>query len=348
MSKKVVRMLSGFVLTLPFFLGACSSTVSLKQPTPAPAPAVVKAPSASPAAAPKPVEFKDWEPAPQGGGYYLDDGPAALRPANLDDLPDAVPQVEAILISKTKPYDALGQTFVPQTSLEQPYKQKGRASWYGRKFHGAKTANGEIYDMHQMTAAHPTLPLPSYAKVTNLKNGKSVIVRVNDRGPFLRGRIIDLSYAAAHKLDYIRHGSADVLVEKMTPEIIAAYHADKSGAENPGVGKAGGSAQAIALSKPDVMAVSSSPSLAPQPLNRNPLYLQIGAFSNRSFAENLLGQVASNSEPLGRAGQILSESGLHRVLVGPFATLEQANEAAIQLTAFVPVQPVIKQDLILP
>jgi rare lipoprotein A len=291
--------------------------------------------TASKPAVPPPVKHESWEPAPQGGGYYLDDGPGELRPANLDALPSADPRIEPIAIRNTRPYTVMGQSFTPQTSLEEPYRQKGRASWYGKKFHGAKTANGEIYDMHQMTAAHPTLPLPSYAKVTNLSNGKSVIVRVNDRGPFLRGRIIDLSYAAAYQLDYIKHGSAEVLVEKMTPEVIAQFQAEKNGTRSA---QNGVSIEQVGLSNPSALV----------PLTRQPLWLQIGAFGNKSNAEALVSKVSTNHESFGKASQILSESGIHRVLVGPFSSIDQANEAAIELSAFVEVQPVIKQDLILP
>lgn len=323
------------ILLVPLLgvVAACSS-VPLSQPSPPPPAQISKTPVLKPQP-PEPVKHENWEPAPQGGGYYLDDGPGELRPANLDVLPSAQPQLEPIAIRNTRPYTVMGQDFVPQTSLEEPYQQKGRASWYGKKFHGAKTANGEIYDMHQMTAAHPTLPLPSYAKVTNLSNGKSVIVRVNDRGPFLRGRIIDLSYAAAFQLDYIKHGSAEVLVEKMTPDAIAQYHAER----NSGRAVArGASVEQVSLAKPSTFS----------PVNRTPLYLQIGAFGNKSNAEALVGRVASNHESFGKASKILSESGIHRVLVGPFASIDQANEAAIELSAFVEVQPVIKQDLILP
>jgi len=319
----------GLVVTLGT-LAACSS-VPLDQPTPKPAPAQ----TASKPSVPPPVKHENWEPAPQGGGYYLDDGPGELRPANLDELPSADPRIEPIAIRNTRPYTVMGQSFTPQTSLEEPYRQKGRASWYGKKFHGAKTANGEIYDMHQMTAAHPTLPLPSYAKVTNLSNGKSVIVRVNDRGPFLRGRIIDLSYAAAYQLDYIKHGSAEVLVEKMTPEVIAQFQAEKNGTR---LAQNGVSIEQVGLSNPSALV----------PLTRQPLWLQIGAFGNKSNAEALVSKVSTNHESFGKASQILSESGVHRVLVGPFASIDQANEAAIELSAFVEVQPVIKQDLILP
>lgn len=325
------------VAALSLLMAACSS-VPLNAPVakqPAPQqPAKV----ASKPAPPPPVKHEHWEPAPQGGGYYLDDGPGEVRPANLDALPSAVPQIEPLAIRNTRPYTVMGQNFTPQTSLEEPYSERGRASWYGKKFHGAKTANGEIYDMHQMTAAHPTLPLPSYARVTNLSNGKSVIVRVNDRGPFLRGRIIDLSYAAAFQLDYIKHGSTDVLVEKMTPELIAQYHAERGNTQF---------AQQNQLGRVEQVALGA-PSKAVTPVNRNALYLQIGAFGNKNNAENLLSQVSSGHQGLGKVSQILSESGLHRVLVGPFSTIDQANEAAIELSAFVEVQPVIKQDLILP
>ena len=316
------RLVQGVFMT-PLLLGlvACSS-VSLKDSAPVPQR------TASKPAVPPPVKHENWEPAPQGGGYYLDDGPGDLRPANLDDLPSAEPHIEPIAIRNTRPYTVMGQDFTPQTSLEEPYSQKGRASWYGKKFHGARTANGEIYDMHQMTAAHPTLPLPSYAKVTNLSNGKSVIVRVNDRGPFLRGRVIDLSYAAAFQLDYIHHGSAEVLVEKMTPELIAQHQADKNGVR--------------------VEQVGLSASAVPIPVSRIPLYLQIGAFGNKSNAEALVSKVSTNHENLGKVSRILSESGVHRVLVGPFESVDQANEAAIELSAFVSVEPVIKQNLILP
>src|SRR5690242_1889807 len=111
-------------------------------------------------------------PPPRGGGYYLDDGPGANPPANLDSIPDAVPRVEAIRSATSRPYVAMGKTYTPMTSL-QPYKARGIATWYGRRYHGKPTASGEIYDMYSMSAAHPTLPIPSYARVTNLANGKT-------------------------------------------------------------------------------------------------------------------------------------------------------------------------------
>ena len=157
--------------------------------------------------------------APRGGGYYKDDGPDDRIPVNLHATPDAVPRIEPIARSNTRPYTVLGKSFVPHTS-HKAFTQSGTASWYGRKFHGKKTANGETYDMYAMTAAHPTLPIPSYARVTRPKTGKSVIVRINDRGPFHSSRIIDLSYVAAAKLDLIAPGSGTVVVETITQEEI--------------------------------------------------------------------------------------------------------------------------------
>src|ERR1700681_4434508 len=145
-------------------------------------------------------------PPEAGGGYYKDDGPGESSPPNLDAVPDAVPRIEPLHRFANRPYTVFGREYVPATTL-RPYKERGIASWYGRKFHGEKTSIGEIYDMYAMSAAHPTLPLPSYARVTNVATGKSVIVRVNDRGPFHPGRVIDLSFAAAYRLGIAQKGS---------------------------------------------------------------------------------------------------------------------------------------------
>jgi rare lipoprotein A len=150
--------------------------------------------------------------APRGGGYYLDDGPGANPPADLDGIPDAVPRAEPIRVATSRPYTVMGRSYTPMTALE-PYKARGIATWYGRRYHGKPTSSGEIYDMYAMTAAHTTLPIPSYARVTHLASGKSVVVRVNDRGPFVDDRVIDLSQAAARELGYEERGLANVRVE---------------------------------------------------------------------------------------------------------------------------------------
>jgi len=174
-----------------------------------------------------PVEREPAPPAaqtpPTKGGYYKDDGPQANPPSNLAEIPDAEPRLEPLHRYANRPYQVFGRNYVPLAQL-QPFRERGLASWYGRRFNGQRTASGEVYDMYAMTAAHPTAPIPSYVRVTNLANGRRVVVRVNDRGPFYPGRIIDLSYAAAYKLGLLQAGSAQVEVEAVLP-----------GGEPPGV-----------------------------------------------------------------------------------------------------------------
>lgn len=170
----------------------------------------------------------------RGGGYYKDDGPGENPPARLAEIPDAQPRFEPLLASASRPYTALGYSFTPMTQL-QPFSERGLASWYGRRFHGARTSSGEPYDMYGMTAAHPTLPIPSYARVTNVGNGRTVVVRVNDRGPFHSNRVMDLSYTAAWKLGYVDRGSAEVLVEAIVPDELDMLIAEKAAPGDVGV-----------------------------------------------------------------------------------------------------------------
>lgn len=166
-------------------------------------------------------------------GYYENDGPPGLFQKII--LPWGGSEVKLKVEQPNKwanrPYTVMGKRYYPVTG-DKAMNQVGTASWYGKQFHGKKTAIGEIYDMHAMTAAHPTMELPSFAKVTNLENGRSVIVRVNDRGPFLHGRIIDLSYAAAVKLGYQKQGTARVRVERITRRDIAAGRIPSTTADN--------------------------------------------------------------------------------------------------------------------
>ncbi|HWH83625.1 MAG TPA: septal ring lytic transglycosylase RlpA family protein, partial [Burkholderiaceae bacterium] len=143
------------------------------------------------------------------------DGAEPNPPADLARVPDAEPMLEPIRAGgPNKPYEALGQHYVPITQ-DAPFTERGLASWYGRKFQGRRTASGEVYNMYAMTAAHPTLPIPSYARIRNPANGREVLVRINDRGPFHAGRIVDLSYTAALKLDLLR-GVAPVELQRIT------------------------------------------------------------------------------------------------------------------------------------
>lgn len=147
------------------------------------------------------------------GGFFENDGPPVS--ARSTQAKEPIPKIEPFKPVTLRPYTVMGKTYTPMKG-DLPYKKRGIASWYGRQFHNKKTATGEVYDMHEFTAAHPTLPLPSYARVTNLDNGKQIIVRVNDRGPFLHHRLIDLSYEAAKTLGYEKKGTAHVEVERLT------------------------------------------------------------------------------------------------------------------------------------
>jgi len=227
---------------------------------------------------------KQASTAPKSGGYYLDDGPETHPPANLDAVPDAVPRQEPLHRYANRPYAALGNTYTPQTT-RRAHSEEGLASWYGRRFHGKKTASGEAYNMYAMTAAHPTLPIPSYVRVTALDSGKSVVVRINDRGPFHSKRVIDLSYTAAHKLGYLKRGSTRVRVESLDP---AAY--DTQGeAFVEGV------------------------------------YLQVGAFSNADNARQLLDRLARELELDASRTRLVLNGTLHRVQLGPYPSDDAAH-----------------------
>jgi rare lipoprotein A len=252
-------------------------------------------------------------------GYYKDDGPGVDVPSNLDSVPDARPRLEALSRSANRPYTVFGREYVPATSL-RPYKERGVASWYGRKFHGEKTSIGDIYDMYAMTAAHPTLPLPSYAKVTNVATGKSVLVRVNDRGPFLHGRVIDLSYAAAYRIGIAQRGSGEVEVEAIIPSETVLVTATPL----PPVSTA-----------PAVSAAGAPPSEVGTPVPVAPsdggFAVQLGAFASYPNAQNFVAHLANQLAPLGVEPKIRQASGLFRVFVGPYPTRESARQTADRL-----------------
>jgi rare lipoprotein A len=187
--------------------------------TPAPKPAAPIVAAKPRPVAPKPSPALIAKPkleARNTGRYFQSDGPGELAPEQLENVAEPKPRDEPLATFANRRYVVFGRAYTPQTE-RKVQREVGFASWYGRQFHGRKTSIGDQYDMYAMTAAHPTLPLPSYVRVTNLANQRSVIVRVNDRGPFLNNRIIDLSYAAASKLGYVQQGSARVSVETLLP-----------------------------------------------------------------------------------------------------------------------------------
>ena len=268
---------------------------------------------APPATAPVPA-------APAKPGYYKDDGPGESVPADIDAIPDAQPRLEPLHRFANRPYAVFGREYVPATSL-RPYRERGVASWYGRKFHGQKTSSGETYDMYAMTAAHPTLPLPSYARVTNVATRASVVVRVNDRGPFLHERVIDLSYAAAHRLGIAQKGSGEVEVEAIIP----AGSVQVAAAPLPPV------AAAPAAAPPAGLPPAETGATVPVGPADGGFVVQLGAFANNANAQNFVLHLANQLAPAGVEAKVRQVNGLFRVFVGPYPTRDDAKRAADRL-----------------
>jgi rare lipoprotein A len=264
----------------------------------------------------------------RGGGFYQDDGPGDTIPDNLDSIPDAVPRIEPPHRYANRPYSVLGRDYEPLRP-GAPYRATGVASWYGRKFHGQKTSVGETYDMYAMTAAHPTLSIPSYARVTNPANGKSVIVRVNDRGPFLHSRVIDLSYAAAWKLGYVGSGSTQVIVESVMPGRDSAPPPTAPPEDDPLLSR-------IAMA-------DSAPQSLPEVADARGIYLQLGAFGNVDNAEMLRGRLARELGNLGDRLVVRPGGGMYRVHLGPYANRDEAHRVADQLAELLDFRPVVVQ-----
>ena len=246
------------------------------------------------------------KPVARPGAYYKDDGPAAAVPADIDRIPDAVARSEPLHRFANRPYNVFGVEYRPMTSLGS-LRQRGIASWYGRKFHGQKTAIGETYDMFAMTAAHPTAPLPSFARVTHAKSGRSVVVRINDRGPFHAGRIVDLSYAAAHRLGIAQGGSGEVELELLVPPFAAPPASEPVVAVAP---------PPAPLTEPPAITISL-PNLNAQDI----YYVQLGAFGNFANAQVFQQHMGTELNVLPRIQQVDS---LFRVRLGPYATRDDA------------------------
>jgi rare lipoprotein A len=291
------------------------------------APDVRTAPAAAPAAVPvAPPATPSAPPAqfPRSGGYYLDDGPGDNPPPNLQAVPDAVPRVEPLHKGALRPYTVMGRNYVPMTAVE-PYRARGVASWYGRRYHGKLTSTGETYDMYGMSAAHPTLPLPSYVRVTSAANGKSVIVRVNDRGPFIDSRLIDLSYTAAYKLGVLAGGSALVDVEMIVPGVQVASARAPSPAPVPAV-----VAEAPAAVRQIPVANESSG-----------VHLQLAAFGTKDNAEAYATRLRGDLAWLASQLQVYVRGGLFRVLAGPFANPGEARQTADKISQSLGVKPFV-------
>ncbi|MDE3738214.1 septal ring lytic transglycosylase RlpA family protein [Pseudomonas resinovorans] len=263
---------------------------------------------------------------------------------DVSRIPDAVPMPHYGSF-KANPYTVLGKTYYPMSDARR-YQAVGTASWYGTKFHGQATANGEAYDLYGMTAAHKTLPLPSYVRVTNLDNGRTVILRVNDRGPFYSDRIIDLSFAAAKKLGYAESGTARVKVEGIDPH---EWWAAQGRPVPMVLAQPKMVAQPQPQAKPQsAVQVASAPieQYTPPPqqhaaavlpvqidakkndsLAASGLYLQVGAFANPDAAELLKAKLSGTvSAPVFISSVVRNQQILHRVRLGPIGTQGEAQQ----------------------
>lgn len=231
-----------------------------------------------------------------------------LSAEELAQLQDAVPVDEPLSkYGNVSPYRVLGSTYTVMAKSKS-FKQVGTASWYGKKFHGQRTSSGERFDMFKMTAAHKNLPIPCYARVTNKENGKSVIVKVNDRGPFHGNRVMDVSWAAAAKLDMLDQGTAKISIEVVTPE----------------------------AAKSDTVIVQNDVPAMPSAL----FFVQVGAFGTVDNALNMQSQLSSIVDLPIEISDVTEPKPVHKVQIGPFvdeASAEKARNYLLQVAAINPI-----------
>lgn len=245
-----------------------------------------------------------------GHDDILDDGYTRPRAIDPNSIPDAVPRAEAASrYGNPSSYEVHGRTYRVMDD-SRGFVERGTASWYGPKFHGKLTSSREPYDMYQMTAAHKHLPLPTYVEVTNLENGRSVVVKVNDRGPFAHGRIIDLSYAAAVKLDMIRKGTAPVEIRAIDPA--RPRHTSPPPSASP--------------------TTTTLASAGPAVPDNSGIYLQAGAFSSEANAHLLRSRLRDAVDPLISIDTHPDPArNLYRVRLGPLESVEEAIRLAMKL-----------------
>ena len=300
------------------------------------------------------------------------DGPGANPPPNLAQVPDAEPRVEPLRNGgPNRPYEVFGRWYTPLTG-DAALSERGLASWYGSKFHGRPTSSGEPYDMYAMTAAHKTIPIPSYARVRNPANGREIIVRINDRGPFHGGRVIDLSYTAALKLGVL-NAVAPVEVERLTHDAIrtGAWKQDGSRtlaaaapaarepapvARSPVVPPSvnppevpSGTVAAVAVAPSEPAATGMADDGVPEPpRTARPIamaapgyWLQLGAFRERDGAFDFQRKVEREVEWLSPLMAVFTDRELHRLQAGPYASRADAGGAADQVRSALQLVPLI-------
>lgn len=282
----------------------------------------------------------------QGGVSTGDSAP------NIDQLPGIEPRVEAPIPGANQPYTVLGRSYVPLTG-DPVFRQSGLASWYSVKYHGRRTASGELYDMYKMTAAHPLLPIPSYARVRHLASGREVIVKINDRGPFHSEHVIDLSYNAARRLGILDGSDARVEVERLTNDVIrsgvwrtfetastpTAAGPDPMTMAAPATASYTGSAPVVAYAVPAPTPSEAVPLTQPAP----GYWVQFGAFRYKDGAERFHRQVSNQVSSVAPRLYVFSENQLYRLQAGPYASRQEAVEAANVAGEALQIAPVIVQ-----
>ncbi|HWW72537.1 MAG TPA: septal ring lytic transglycosylase RlpA family protein [Duganella sp.] len=369
------RQLRNACAALALLVLAGCGTVPTSEDTPSRPPRasgpVIKAPSTTKPATGLPA----LPPANSGrGGYYQDDGPGDSPPDNLADVPDADVRNDPLLPRSNRPYVVLGKTYTPITDNE-PFTQVGMGTWYGKKFHGQRTSSGEIYDMYKMTAAHPTLPIPSYARVSNMVSGATVIVRINDRGPFHAKRAIDVSYTAALKLGLLGRGSHELKIERILPEEVDRMLATREGVSGTKAPRLQSQSRSETRLSSYAGEGGKQPSTTPQPLVLTPraipdgavppataaaakpeiealmlgdrapavvggYYLQLGAYARAENAEVIRGKLAGNGFS---TLEVVQSGSVHRLYGGPFASRQEALQAAQGLPSSLSLKPIVVQ-----
>lgn len=276
------------------------------------------------------------------GGYYKDDGPGLNPPPGLMDLPDAVVKAEPYAKWANRPYSVFGQTYTPILH-QDPFVQRGVASWYGVKFHGQKTSSGELYDMYKMTAAHPTLPIPSYARITSVETGKSIVVRINDRGPFHASRIIDVSYTAALKLGLLGKGSHEVEIERLFPDDPIRMASERRSATSEAQSAP---PEIAALMLEDRVRTDSAalaevaPAVVPKLVPRGTFYVQLGAYGRAGTAEAMSARLIDAGVEVGKL-EVVKAGSVNRLYAGPFESREDAAAAARAVPSSFGLKPIV-------
>lgn len=325
------------VVAVAILVSACGSTGEHKRLNPFPWP---HKPSAKHGKAPQ------LPPASSGrGGYYKDDGPGDDIPDGLLDTPDAVVKAEPYNKWTSRPYTVLGKTYTPLDNDER-YSARGISTWYGVKFHGQRTASGELYDMYKMTAAHPTLPIPSYVRVTSLDSGNSVVVRINDRGPFHSTRIIDVSYTAALKLGLLGKGSHEVEIERLFPGDPIVPPGQIAAARREAVSVAQSAPPEIEALMLEDRVQSDSAALvaqAPRAVATSAggrYFVQLGAYNRAGTAEAMGEKVSNAGVEMGKL-EVVKVGALNRLYGGPYGSRAEALEAMRALPSSLGFKPIV-------